>query len=98
MNGTTPEPDPDRLTELRTHVARLQDLLNDPQPGLGMWVKFYGERMQAISDFWNLSGNATHSGQRLALRGKCEKCGCPTNWVINDKGRPAYWCGCVLGE
>jgi hypothetical protein len=38
---------------------------------------------------------ATHSGKRLKVRGKCEKCNAPTNWVVNVMGRcGAYWCGC----
>lgn len=38
---------------------------------------------------------ATHTGKRLRLRGKCEKCGTPTNWVVDVMGRVgAYWCGC----
>ena len=37
----------------------------------------------------------THSGTRLDVRGTCEKCGTPTNWVVDVMGRVgAYWCGC----
>lgn len=38
---------------LREQVAKLKMLLDDPQPGLASWAQMYGERMQAISDFWN---------------------------------------------
>jgi len=38
---------------------------------------------------------ATHKGKRLNTRGLCEKCGTPTNWVVDLRGRVgAYWCGC----
>lgn len=43
----------DRLEELRGHVKQLNALLDDAHPGIGVWVKMYGEKMQAISDFWN---------------------------------------------
>lgn len=37
----------------------------------------------------------THTGKRLDVRGTCEKCGAPTNWVVDVMGRVgAYWCGC----
>lgn len=36
----------------------------------------------------------THTGQRVANRGTCEKCATPTNWVVDVSGRLAYWCGC----
>ena len=37
----------------------------------------------------------THTGKRLDMRGTCEKCGTPTNWVVDVMGRVgAYWCGC----
>ena len=36
----------------------------------------------------------THTGQRVANRGACEKCNTPTNWVVDVSGRSAYWCGC----
>jgi hypothetical protein len=38
---------------------------------------------------------ATHTGKRLAVRGLCEKCDTPTNWVVDTVGRVAvFWCGC----
>lgn len=38
---------------------------------------------------------ATHTGKRLKVRGTCEKCNTPTNWVVDVLGRVgAYWCGC----
>jgi hypothetical protein len=37
----------------------------------------------------------THTGSRLRVRGICEVCNTPTNWVVNIQGRTgAYWCGC----
>ena len=37
----------------------------------------------------------SHTGKRLNVRGTCEKCGTPTNWVVDVMGRVgAYWCGC----
>lgn len=38
---------------------------------------------------------ATHRGERLKIRGQCEKCNTPTNWIVTTAGRSgAYWCGC----
>ena len=39
---------------------------------------------------------ATHIGKRLRIRGFCEKCRTPTNWVVTAAGGRvgAYWCGC----
>ena len=83
-----------RLEELRGHVDKLTKLLDDPHPGLSVWVGFYGERMQALSNFWNLVEGASHVGQRMPNRSKCEKCGAKTNWTVTVMGRRAYWCGC----
>lgn len=41
------------LDYLREQVRKLKDLLDDPQPGLMSWCEAYGERMKAISNFWN---------------------------------------------
>lgn len=41
----------------------------------------------------------THTGKRLKWRGQCEKCGTPTNWVVDIDGRVgAFWCGCGNSE
>jgi hypothetical protein len=41
------------LDFLREQVDALKRLLDDPQPGLATWSKMYGDRMQALVDFWN---------------------------------------------
>lgn len=95
--------DTPNLDELKEHVRKLSLLLKDPHPGLSTWCGFYAEQMQAISKFWNLSDPpkdvsmvvGTHTGKRIPNRGRCEKCGQPTNWVVDVMGRVgAYWCGC----
>lgn len=91
------------LKELTERVRKLNALLQDPHPGLSTWCGFYAEHMQAISEFWNQPDQrqdvsmvvGTHTGKRLPVRGTCEKCGQPTNWVVDVMGRVgAYWCGC----
>jgi hypothetical protein len=47
--------DTPNLDYLKQRVSELNELLDDPHPGLAVWVQMYGERMQAISDFWNKS-------------------------------------------
>lgn len=42
---------------LLEQVSKLKALLEDPQLGLASWCQMYGERMQAISDFWNQNSN-----------------------------------------
>jgi len=87
--------DTPKLDELKEHVRKLSALLQDPHPGLSTWCGFYAEQMQAISEFWNQPDVGTHLGKRLPIRGRCEKCGQPTNWVLDVMGRVgAYWCGC----
>lgn len=55
-NSKPPEPPKESTTPnldyLREQVTALKNLLDDPQPGLASWVMLYGEKMQAITDFW----------------------------------------------
>lgn len=41
-----------RKEKLRFHVNALNQLLADPQPGLGSWACFYVEHMEAIISIW----------------------------------------------
>jgi hypothetical protein len=42
-----------RIDEVREIVRQLAALLEDPQVGLSSWLTLYGEKMQALSAFWN---------------------------------------------
>lgn len=56
------------LEYLREQVTKLKALLDDPHPGFSTWMAFYGERMQAISDFWNSESDedeGTEDGEKL---------------------------------
>jgi hypothetical protein len=41
------------ISFLREQVDALKRLLDDPHPGFVTWAAMYGDRMQALSDFWN---------------------------------------------
>lgn len=43
---------------------------------------------------YHFSPRETHTGTRLTVSGRCEKCDTKTNWVVDVMGRSAYWCGC----
>jgi hypothetical protein len=45
--------DTPNIAFLREQVDGLKRLLDDPHPGLSTWAKMYGDRMQALSNFWN---------------------------------------------
>ncbi len=44
--------DTPNLDYLREKVKRLNDLLNDPHPGLSTWIEAYGRVSREILDFW----------------------------------------------
>jgi hypothetical protein len=55
------------------------------------------DKASANADMLSVGGlvsQFTHEGRRVKARGKCEKCGMKTNWVVDVNGRTAYWCGC----
>jgi hypothetical protein len=49
---STSRPSWDSVGELRSHVARLHDLLSDPQVGLGSWSVMMGEEWKWIAEAW----------------------------------------------
>ena len=42
----------EKLEELKRRVAKLNQLLADPQPGLLGWCEQYAENMKWIADYW----------------------------------------------
>lgn len=74
-----------------------QDLaLRQPAPKLphGQFFATFNQPTTAAPEGAGPALVGTHTGQRVANRGACEKCNTPTNWVVDVSGRLAYWCGC----
>jgi len=58
MTSETPN-----LDYLKEQVDRLQQLLNDPHPGLVTWQQAYADRVNAIVKFW-----ADEAIEKLAIQ------------------------------
>ena len=43
----------EQLKQMKKLANKLKSLVDDPRPGSPIWVKFYGDTMKALVDFWD---------------------------------------------